>query len=262
MKNRQKKYSSDERYLLYLALTILIGVAIGYIYGGFMVTEESSSFVDQVESENSLAEEIENIPENPGSINDLEFAEVSVDDDPALGQENENAIITIIEFSDYQCPFCKQFFDESFYEIINTYVKSGEIQYVFRDLPLESHPQAIPAAITANCAGEQGKYLEMHDKLFKGQEEWSFNNNADQIFQRYAGELTLNTETFNECYKDEFDKQAQEILNDKNDGNSYSAKSTPTFFINGKKIVGAQPTATFRTIIERELAYKRALEAR
>ena len=262
MKKKQSKKSSDDRYILYIILTVLIGVAIGYAFGGFMLFQETDNLSDRtnIETSDPIPEENED-PFEADSLFDP--SEISIDDDPRLGPDSEDAIITIVEFSDYECPFCKQFFDESFQELLETYIENGDVQYVFRDFPLETHEKAVPAAIAANCAGEQGEYWEMHDKLFDTQKEWSsVNSNEKQLFEQYADEILLNVDTFKECFEDERKKQAEEILNDQNQGSSYGVRSTPTFFINGEKVLGAQPTATFKTIIEEELAKERALEVR
>ncbi|PIS21716.1 hypothetical protein COT51_01190 [candidate division WWE3 bacterium CG08_land_8_20_14_0_20_41_15] len=95
--------------------------------------------------------------------------DISVDDDPSWGPED--APITIIEFSEYQCPYCKSYVDEAYSQIKKGY--AGKIRYVFRDFPLPFHNNALRAAVIANCAGEQGKYFEMHDLLFANQEKWS-----------------------------------------------------------------------------------------
>lgn len=267
MTKKQSTKKSDGRYILIIILTILVGVTIGYVYGGFMVIEESRRFVEQTETEttdggNAFLEENEKSLESDlSSI--LDPSEISIDDDPQLGPNSEDAIITIVEFSDYECPYCKQFFDESFQELLNTYIENGDVQYVFRDFPLEVHEKAVPAAIAANCAGEQETYWEMHDKLFEHQKEWSsVNSNEQEYFEQYAGELTLNMFEFKQCFEDSMQKQADEILHDQSQGGNYGVKSTPTFFINGEKIVGAQPTTTFKTIIEDELAKERALKVR
>lgn len=92
---------------------------------------------------------------------------VSADDDPVLG--NANAPVTMIEFSDYECPFCKRFYDQTLGQIKKEYVDTGKVKLIYRDYPLSFHPGAEPAAQAANCAGDQGKYWQMHDKIFQAQ---------------------------------------------------------------------------------------------
>lgn len=94
-------------------------------------------------------------------------APASADDDPFIG--NANAPVTMIEFSDYQCPFCLRFWSETLPQIKKDYIDTGKVKFVYRDFPLNIHPMAEPSARAANCAGEQGKYWEYHDKIFSEQ---------------------------------------------------------------------------------------------
>lgn len=94
-------------------------------------------------------------------------AVVSTDDDPALG--DPNAPVTIIEFSDFECPFCRRFWQETLPQIKAEYIDTGKARFVYRDFPLSMHPGAFPAALAANCANQQGKFWEMHDKIFSEQ---------------------------------------------------------------------------------------------
>jgi protein-disulfide isomerase len=104
------------------------------------------------------------------------------------------ARLAIVEYSDYQCPFCGEYSREVFPRLDGDYVKSGKVRYYFRDLPLPSHPQALPAAQAARCAGEQGKFWEMHERLFANQNALS----ADALKQ-HAAALGLDAGRFNDC---------------------------------------------------------------
>jgi len=95
--------------------------------------------------------------------------EVSVDDDPALG--NKKAPVTVIEFSDFECPFCRSFWRDTLSLIKSTYIDTGKVRFVYRDFPLSFHPGAQVAAEAAECAEDQGKYWEMHDKIFQEQDK-------------------------------------------------------------------------------------------
>ncbi|MEK6900509.1 MAG: thioredoxin domain-containing protein [Nanoarchaeota archaeon] len=171
--------------------------------------------------------------------------DVSADDDPVLG--NADAPVTIIEFSDFQCPFCGKFFSESFPKIDEKYIKTGKVKMVFRDFPLEFHPEAEPAALAANCANEQGKFWEFHDLLFANQEAL-----GDAKYKEWAQQLDLDQEKFVDCYKGL--KYLDEVRSDLTDGQSYGVSGTPAFFVNGRMVSGAQPYAVFEQIIESELA--------
>lgn len=170
--------------------------------------------------------------------------EVSVDDDPASGPES--APITIVEFSDYQCPFCIKWHDEVFARLMKDY--EGKIRFVYRDFPLESiHPEALPAAEAANCAGEQGYYWQYHEALF-GQK----NGLGSKAYMAYATELGLDVDKFTACMNSE--NVADEIKADIEYASSIGVSSTPTFFVNGMAVIGAQPYEVFKELIDKELA--------
>ena len=169
---------------------------------------------------------------------------VTADDDPARGAQN--AALTFIEFSDFQCPFSKRYFDETLTTLLVYY--GNKMRYVYRDFPLTSiHNKAQKAAEAAQCAFEQGKFWEYHDLLFKNQGKLEL---AD--LKAYALSLGLDEGKFNLCL--ESGKYAAEVQKDIQDGQTYGVKGTPTFFINGRMVVGAQPYATFKTVLDEELA--------
>jgi protein-disulfide isomerase len=171
--------------------------------------------------------------------------QVSADDDPFKG--DENAPVTIIEFSDFQCPYCGRHYRETIPQIEENYINTGKVKYVFRDFMLSFHPQAIPSALAAQCAHEQGKFWEYHDKLYDNQDSLSIEN-----YKVWAAELDLNTEQFNSCLDSE--KYMDEIQKDFADGQAAGVSGTPGFFINGQKLVGAQPYSVFEAAIEAALA--------
>ena len=120
-------------------------------------------------------------------------AEVSLADRPALG--SENAPVTMVEFSDYQCPFCRRFATTVFQTIKREYIDTGQVRYVFRDFPLSNiHPQAMKAHEGAHCAREQNKYWEMHDLLFQDQKKL-----PSQDMSEFAEQIGLDVDTFEEC---------------------------------------------------------------
>lgn len=155
------------------------------------------------------------------------IGDVSIDDDPRLG--TSGAIITIIEFSDYECPFCADA-TGSIDRILSEY--EGKILFVYRDFPLEHiHPNAFQAAETAHCAGDQNKYWEMHSLLFANQTQLDIDS-----LKKYASELGLNLSQFDKCLDSH--KYQEEIRRDIADGLKYQVNGTPTFFINGYRVVG------------------------
>ena len=175
---------------------------------------------------------------------DLPRFEVSVDDDPSIGPDD--APITIIEFGEYECPFCaraKVVTDQ----LMKNY--EGKIRRVYRDFPLGFHQRAIPAAVAANCAGAQDKYFPMHDLILGDQ-----SNLSDEAFKSYAEQLKLDIPAWETCLQDP--AQVAEIRADMADGEKVGVSGTPGFFINGIFLSGALPYETFEAIIERELAKK------
>ena len=172
---------------------------------------------------------------------------------PLLG--NKNAKVTIVEFSDLQCPFCKRFFDDALPQIKKEYIDTGKVRFAFRHFPLtQIHPNAYKAGSAVECANEQGKFWEYHDNLFKTQDAWASLDNATAVskFKSYAGELGLNASQFNSCL--DSDKYKTNIDKDLADGGAAGVNGTPTTFVNGLSVVGAQPFSSFKTIIDAELA--------
>ena len=186
--------------------------------------------------------------DNAASPAPVEIIDASADDDPVKG--NKVAPVEIIEFSDFQCPFCGKFYSETYNQVIDAYVKTGKASLVFRDFPLSNiHPYAQKAAEASECADEQGKFWEYHNKLFENQEALSVDN-----LKQYAKDLKLNTAKFNECL--DSGAMADEVQKDLDEGSSYGVTGTPAFFINGRLIAGAYPFSEFQKIIEEELAKK------
>ena len=178
-------------------------------------------------------------------------AEVSLVDRPAMG--NLNAPVTMVEFSDYQCPFCRRFATTVFQTIKREYIDTGQVRYVFRDFPLSTiHPQAMKAHEGAHCAREQNKYWEMHDLLFQDQKKL-----PSQDMSQFAEQVGLDVDMFKRCL--ESGKYGPSIQKDIADGSKAGVRGTPSFVIgksgDGKTITGtlvrgAQPLARFKQAIE------------
>ena len=166
---------------------------------------------------------------------------VSADDDPSLG--SENAPITIVEFSDYQCPYCSKFEETTFLDLKSKYIDTGLIRLVFRDFPLTSiHQYAQKSAEASECADEQGKFWEYHSVLFNNQNALTL---AD--LKKYAVDLKLDATKFDACL--DSGKYEDEVQKDMQDGISYGVAGTPAFFVNGKILEGAQPLSEFERLI-------------
>lgn len=169
---------------------------------------------------------------------------VPVAGNPALGPET--AAVTIIEFSDFECPFCQRWVKETWPQIQQAY--PGQIRLVYRDFPLNGHPNAQSAAEAANCANEQGKFWPYHDKLLSSKAL------GQQTYLGYANELKLDMTKFQECLASR--RYQAEVEADFQYGANLGINGTPTFFINGIPLVGAQPFSSFKKIIDQELAGK------
>jgi protein-disulfide isomerase len=167
--------------------------------------------------------------------------DIKIGDAPTIGPSN--AKVTLVAFSDFQCPFCSRAVP-TLKQVEDTY--KGKIRVAFKQMPLPFHDKAHLAAEAALAANEQGKFWEMHDKLFANQQ------NLDRpALEKYAEELGLNMSKFKAAldsgkFKDRVDREAKE-------GNAVGATGTPTFFINGHILVGAQPFDAFKTAIDAEL---------
>ena len=163
---------------------------------------------------------------------------------PSIGPAD--APITIIEFSDYQCPYCQKWQSQVYQKLLDSY--PTQVRLVYRDYPLISiHPEAVPAASAADCANEQGAYWKYHDKLFS----YEFDL-GKETYLKYAEKLKLDMTRFSECL--ESDRFKDEVMTDYQYASDLGVRSTPTFFINGIYLVGAQPFETFKKLIDQELA--------
>ena len=157
----------------------------------------------------------------------------------------QDAPITIVEFSDFQCPYCRRWHQEVYEPLLAAY--PGKIKLVYRNLPLTSiHPDALSAAEAAMCAGEQDAYWSYHDKLFGN------DGLGGAVYVQYAQELSLDMQKFQDCIDVHRYKAA--IQADSDFALNLGVSSTPTFFINGLAVVGAQPLNVFKQVIDKELA--------
>ena len=159
---------------------------------------------------------------------------------------DKDAPVTIIEWSDFECPFCARFYRDTLPLIEEEYIKTGKVKLVFRDFPLSFHQNAQKAAEAAECAGEQGKFWEMHDLLFEQGVE-----GGTAGCKQYEKQLGLNTAKFNECL--DSGAMASEVRKDTADGAAAGIQGTPGFLINGKLVSGAQPFSSFKQVIDAEL---------
>lgn len=234
-----------------VAMVVISAFAVGLLYGKVSVYEKGGAGTAGTPSGTANAGEAAEVaPEAPVNLDEAMWAEVLKNPVAEMGESD--AKVTMVEFTDYQCPFCARYFSDTMSQIKQNFVDTGKIRYVLRDLPLSFHPNAKPAALAARCAGDQEKYMEMHDALYTSQDSWANLSDPKENFVKLATDLGLNVGTFTSCYDD--GKYNDEIDADLALANKVGASGTPTFYINGKQVVGAQPYSAFQTELDAALA--------
>lgn len=246
-----------------LEILIGVGVLLSVVLSGWALYE-ITSIKTQIAVQNELVEDIEDEIKEIGSSPsqparqapakpEVKEVVVSIDDDPIKG--DPKAPVTIVEFSDYECPFCKRSHDNVISRIEEEYIDTGKVRLVFRDYPLGFHPNAVPAALAANCGGEQGKYWEVHEFLFANPDKLS-----TQAVSDASDQLGLDKAKFDACVSDK-DKE-DEITADFEEGQKYGVTGTPSYFIGltedgdeitGTFVRGAQPFQVFQKHIDEKL---------
>ncbi len=258
--SEEKKKLIIENREFILPIAILLGAAL--IAGSILYSAKQLSDGSLLSVKNSAGANTLNTIPTPtqAAVPDSGSAKVSVDNDMFMG--SENAPITIVEFSDYQCPFCRKFWSDTLPSLKKDYIDTGKVKFVYRDLPLDFHPGAKPAAEATECAKEQGKYWQVHDAIFQGQAsqgQGTIQFSKDDII-KWIGNAGLNMNQLNQCL--DSGKYKIEVEKDLADGQAAGVSGTPTFFIgksnsdgtiDGTRLVGAQPYTAFKTIIDQQL---------
>ncbi len=222
-------------YAVMTVFAFAAGILLGYVVWGFDPAGNSPVVVTQAGGPVVEAP----VTEEPQFVR----YEIASEGFPSIGPED--APITIVEFSDYQCPFCLRWHEQVYEPLLNAY--PGKIRLVYRHFPLTSiHPDAFPAAEAAMCAGDQNAYWQFHEKLF------SSSALGSNVYSQYAQELGLDMTAFESCITEQKFKEA--VQADLDFAVDLGVRSTPTFFINGLAIVGAQPLDIFKQVIDKELA--------
>ena len=233
-----KKASAIKAAQLLYVLLLVAAFLIGYLIARVQFLEKNQNTSTGSQTQTGAPAPPEKVDVKEGKL-------------PILGKNNAKA--TMIEFSDFECPFCKRYFDETLSQIIKDYVDTGKVKLYYRHFPLDFHPAAMPAALASECANDQDKFWEYHDKIFQEQDKIS-GKTTDIItsqLKKWAKELQLNTSQFNSCFDNA--KYQANVDVDLNDGRTAGVSGTPTFFINGRRLVGAQPYAAFKAVIDEEL---------
>lgn len=213
---------------------------IMFFMGVRSTTQDYNNDIDnQVVVGDNLNDPTGGAPEEP------EFVDVRPIDATDNVKGPKNATVELIEYSDFECPFCGNFYG-TLNQIAAEY--GDKIRIAFRHFPLSFHAEAQKAAEASECAGEQGKFWEMHDKIFEAQNTANFNIAG---WKKFAGELKLNANKFNDCLDSgKFAKRVQDHLTE---GSSLGVSGTPTAFVNGRAIRGALPYAQVKAMVEAAL---------
>lgn len=230
----------EKAELLIILVGITLALTLANLYSIFSLYGKLDSITGKVVAEpEAQPAPATNEPQQPS------IAIVGADDDPVKG--DKNAPVTIIEFSDFQCPYCGRFYSQTLSQIEEKYIKTGKAKFVYRDFPLSFHQFAQKAAEAAECADEQGRFWEYHDKIFQNQQSLSIEN-----LRKWALDLSLDGGKFGSCL--DSGRYEEEIKKDFQDGSAAGVTGTPAFFINGILVEGAHPFESFKAVIEAELA--------
>jgi len=195
-------------------------------------------------------------PQEPQAPSTIKLSSVSGNAAGVLGEDN--APITIVEYSDFQCPFCRRHYTETHQQLIDTYVKTGKAKLIYKDLPLDFHPSAAMAANAARCGAEQGKFWEAHDAIFDMQQAKDPSGNTVQFSAQDVKDAVdkiagIDATNFGSCV--DSNKYASDVKASYTEGFSIGINGTPSFVIGptngeGQIVVGAQPYATFKAVID------------
>jgi len=175
--------------------------------------------------------------------------------DRARVKGSEAAPIRIVEVSDFECPYCAQFYGESYRTIDSLYVRSGLVRYVWISFPNANHPRSWPAIEAAFCAGAAGRFWPMHDLLFERQQEWKSASDPNELFRSWAADIGIDEASFADCLRN--DQTAPLQVRDYESAIAAGVTSTP-FFIVGDSLAirGAVPLETFRSAVDSVLAIR------
>lgn len=231
---------------MYAIIGSAVVIALALVYVGYGLTQGNTASNTQ-DYQQEINDQVvdKNEPVEDKNTNNSAGSRDLIEDDAVLG--DPNAPVTMVEFSDYDCPFCTRFYSETLPEIKEKYIETGKVKFVYRDFPLEKlHPNAWTIAMATECAGEQGMFFEMHNLVF----DTPGTKDADTL-KSMASELGLDTASFNSCLDNE--ETRAEVEKDMQDGMDNGVQGTPAFFVNDVFVSGAQPFNEFEKLIEAEL---------
>lgn len=240
--------SAQDKLIIMLLLALVAGaLLLGYFYGQLTALKGGTGLGSGSANPTAQAPTGQAAPEVPtGPLSDELWAAVQTG--VAATKGDANAPVTIVEFLDYRCGFCGRHAEETYPEIIKNYVDTGQVKYMVRALPFLG-PESDNAAQAALCAADQGgdeTYFAYHDLLFE-----NVSTLSNQVYKDLAADLGLNASQFGQCLDD--GKYVDKVQEDMALAMQVGANGTPTFFINGNIMIGAQPYSAFETAIEAEL---------
>lgn len=248
---------------LVIGLVIAVGVA-AFFAGAYSISmyQDQPDQLTQEDLDDALAKlELKMMQQQMAALQEQQQQpppiRISADDDPTIG--DADAPITIIEFSDFQCPFCARFSSQTLPSIQEEYIDKGLVKLVYRDFPLQHiHPNAAVTALAAECADDQGGFKGMHDILFEKQGEWSDAGPQEiiELLSGYASDTGIDVAEFDECVA--MGTHIEDIGGDLEDGRAYGVTGTPGFFIGNDdvgyvSVEGAQPYDVFKRVIDSQL---------
>ena len=234
---------STFNYVVIALVFLVIGVVIGAV--GFERITQQDRLDTEALINRAVSTAVASVPVGTGSGSaaaEDQPLNISIDGDPFLGPED--APIVIVEFGDFRCSFCRRFHNETFDPLLTQY--EGRIRYVFRDHPTLTD-ESFPSALAAECAHDQGAFWEFRDLLFAAASPVT-----RETFIQFATDTGLDVDQFAECYDNQTPRD--EIVQDFVDAQSAGVTGTPTFFINGTPLIGAQPIERFQLAIDAALA--------
>ncbi len=238
----------------------ILGLAVGFS-GGMLVSPSTAltgATGEQVDNNPSPSpsdtgdqQDSDNNNDATGDSPDVDPSQIEIEGEPMMG--DENAPVTLVMYEDFECPFCQRFEQNAVPQIVDNYVESGQVRLVWKDFPLpQLHPWAEPAAAAMECVYRQDEdaFWTVKDRVFDNQETLSTSNIRGQI-KTWAAEEGVSQSAVDSCLQN--GNPMEEVNGDKQEGQSLGVSGTPTVFVNGHKIVGAQPYSRFESVIENQL---------
>ena len=242
--------------VVYLVLVLIVVVAVAILLKNMIPVQNETYNATQI-TKNTTNSSVTVKPSPAPIAPNINMTDIS---SRGIKLGSDNATVILVEFSDYQCPFCRRFWLQNFPVLKKEFVDTGKVQVVYRDFPLDFHPAAEISAESVYCAGEQNKSWELHDLIFSEQTKVSSNGivqYTESDIKQWVKELDIDTTAFEDCL--DSGKYAKAVADSHNEGIALGIRETPSFIIgkrSGTNIVpidGALPYGTFRATIDQLL---------